>query len=79
MNYEEWEYAGEFESVFIYNKTGGGWIYIYKKGCFRDQEDKCVLSVSYTGGSNPKDRKDISFKSLKEAKDYALVLMGERQ
>lgn len=55
-----------------------GWVYLYNKGCFRNSIDKWIISVSFTGGSFPKDRQNIPFNTKKEALDYVKSLEKEK-
>ena len=46
-----------------------GWVYIYPKGKFRDRENEVIISTSE--GNYQKDRKDVGFKTKKEAIRFA--------
>ena len=50
---------------------GGGWVYLYKKGMFRNMEDSFVISTSLTGGSNPQDRDNKPFNTKSQALKFA--------
>ena len=54
---------------------GGGWIYVYPKGKFRDKEEQVVISTSLTGGSNSQDRKNTGFETKSKALRFAKSFM----
>lgn len=62
-------------NIVGWGKRGGGWVYLYKKGMFRDKEDKFVISTSLTGGSNPEDRNNEPFETRKQAFKFAKSYM----
>lgn len=59
----------------IWDRKGGGWVYLYKKGMFRDKEDSFVISTSLTGGSNPEDRDNQPFETKSQALKFAKSFM----
>ena len=72
-----WKRSKNFDSGNTWEREGGGWVYLYKKGWFRGEEDKYVISSSSTGGSNPQDRDNKSFKTKSQALKFANSYMKE--
>lgn len=72
MATKDWKFDGKSKSGQSWSrKRGSGWVYLYNKGWFRDREESIVISTSSTGGSNPQDRIDESFRTKSEAIKYA--------
>jgi len=75
MTLKDWSKAKKFKNEIIWDRNGGGWVYLYSRGMFRGLEDSFVISTSLIGGSNPDDRRNIPFKSKPEALAFAKKYM----